>query len=147
MDGGKDDRKQIGAAGGLLWRRGQAGLEIVIVHRSRYDDWSLPKGKLRPGESWKEAALREVREETGFTPRILSFAGAVAYETAKGPKLVRYWNMMACPEKSADPDSGEVAGVVWLQPAAAVRRLSYALERAIVETWAAEITSLPQFSE
>jgi 8-oxo-dGTP diphosphatase len=137
----KDGRKPIGAAGGLLWRSAPAGLEIAVIHRSRYDDWSLPKGKLKPGESWRNAALREVKEETGFDARILGFAGAVAYEVASGPKVVKFWNMAMSGGEQAAPDSGEVTEVSWLSPAEAIERLSYPLERAMVEAWEAEMSA------
>ena len=63
------DAAEVKAAGGVVWRAGDPP-EIVIVHRQRYDDWSLPKGKLDPGEGWEEAALREVEEEVGLRCRL-----------------------------------------------------------------------------
>jgi 8-oxo-dGTP pyrophosphatase MutT (NUDIX family) len=120
----------IQAAGGLLWSRGL----LALIHRSRYGDWTLPKGKLQPGESWESAALREVREETGYRTRLLTFAGAVAYETGKGPKLVRFWNMEPAGPDPEPFDASEVAEVVWLPPAEACQKLSYAVERALVES-------------
>ena len=130
--------KLIGAAGGLLWQDRPNGLRIALVHRSRYDDWTLPKGKLKPGESWLEAALREVREETGRDVRVLEFAGAIAYTTDNGPKIVRFWNMTVCGEAQSDVDATEVETVVWLSPTEAVERLSYPLEKAMVEAWETE---------
>jgi 8-oxo-dGTP pyrophosphatase MutT (NUDIX family) len=128
----------IAAAGGLLWRRTSKGLKIALVHRSRYDDWTLPKGKLNPGESWLEAALREVKEETGRDVCVLGFAGAIAYETDKGPKIVRFWNMTITSEGQSSVDTSEVAEVVWLSPSEATARLSYPLEKAMVEAWETE---------
>jgi len=58
------------AAGGLVWRNSPRGREIALVHRPKYDDWTLPKGKLDPGESWQDGAVREVEEETGFDVRL-----------------------------------------------------------------------------
>ena len=110
----------IEAAGGLLWRNGQ----IALVHRSRYDDWTLPKGKLDIGESPLEAALREVREETGYQAKALGFAGAVAYETSKGQKRVRFWNMVPETEVRQPIDETEVAEIVWMDPADACRKMS-----------------------
>src|SRR5262249_35139313 len=95
----------IRAAGGLLWRDSSAGPEIVVVHRRRYDDWTLPKGKLEEGESWRDAALREVKEETGYDAKILGFAGAIAYTTDKGPKVVRFWHMTSLGRPSTQIDS------------------------------------------
>src|SRR3954468_21263130 len=98
IDSGMFKRRTSGArvtraAGGLLWRTGPAGYEIAVIRREKYQDWTLPKGKLDPGESWEAAAIREVREETGFKAKLLGFAGAAAYSTDKGPKIVRYWHM------------------------------------------------------
>ena len=56
----------VQAAGGVVWRRRDDQIQVLLVHRPKYDDWSLPKGKLEPGETHQEAALREVREETGL---------------------------------------------------------------------------------
>ena len=64
------DAAEVKAAGGVVWRHGEGGVEIVVAHRPRYDDWSLPKGKLDKGESWEQAALREVEEEVGLRCRL-----------------------------------------------------------------------------
>ena len=124
----------IRAAGGLLWRRAGSGYEIAVIHRARHHDWTLPKGKLDPGESWETAALREVHEETGFRAKILAFAGAVAYPTEKGPKLVRFWHMLLEPGPQGPLDD-EVSEVVWLPVEEARQRLDYDLERALLEVW------------
>lgn len=124
----------IRAAGGLLWRSGPSGREIAIVHRERYDDWTLPKGKLDPGESWEQAALREVWEETGCRAEITGFAGAVAYQTEKGAKVVRFWNMRVLKDDGS-PSDGEVDRVVWLSPQVALTKLQYPLEYALLEVW------------
>lgn len=124
--------KIIKAAGALLWRPSATGYELAIIHRQRYDDWTLPKGKLEPGESWREAALREVREETGYSAEILGFAGAVAYQTDKGPKVVCYWHMNAIAQLDQALDQ-EVAEVLWMAPKLARSRLQYPLEQALLE--------------
>lgn len=124
----------IRAAGGLVWRRAKSRYEIIVIRRERYNDWTLPKGKLDPGETWEQAAIREVREETGFRTKILSFAGAVAYPTDKGPKLVRFWHMLTSGPAQARHDH-EVAEVLWLPVPAARERLDYELERALLEAW------------
>jgi 8-oxo-dGTP diphosphatase len=126
----------IKAAGALLWRRSSDGYEIAVVHRRRYDDWTLPKGKLKDGESWRAAALREVREETGYEANILSFAGAIAYQTNGKPKVVRFWHMTARGEPASHIDD-EVAKVFWLTPEVAHGRLEYPLEQALVDVWQA----------
>lgn len=124
----------IQAAGGIVWRRGPSGHEVAIIHRARYGDWTLPKGKWQAGESYPECALREVREETGLSAALLGFAGAVAYFVAERPKVVRFWHMRAesGPVAALDP---EVAEVVWLPVREAGARLDYPLERALLELW------------
>jgi 8-oxo-dGTP diphosphatase len=129
----------IRAAGGVLLRStGDGGLEVAVVHRPRYDDWSLPKGKLQHGESFEEAALREVAEETGFTGHIDGEAGTVWYRDRRGrPKLVRYFRMR--PLHGAFAPGDEVDELRWLEPAEAARTLSYRHDRDLVErTTAAE---------
>lgn len=124
----------IRAAGGLLWHSSGASWEIALIHRSRYDDWSLPKGKLKYGESWQQAALREVLEETGYSAQLAGFAGAVAYTTIQGPKVVRFWHMLAG-EKVAELADDEVSEVLWLKREEALNKLQYPLDRALLEAW------------
>jgi len=83
----------VEAAGGILWRTGPTGREIAIIYRAHYNDWTLPKGKREPGETWQETALREVFEETGCQAQLESFAGATAYAFQAIPKVVLFWNM------------------------------------------------------
>jgi 8-oxo-dGTP pyrophosphatase MutT (NUDIX family) len=122
----------IRAAGALLWQYRGAELQIALVHRDRYDDWTLPKGKLKKSETWQQAAIREVKEETGYDARILDFAGAVAYEVKGKPKVVRYWHMLAQGEPSGKLDS-EVDTVVWLPIDKAIEQLQYPLEQSLLE--------------
>lgn len=124
----------IRAAGALLWRRCSGGYEIAVIHRRRYDDWTLPKGKLQEGESWKQAALREVREETGYHADIVGFAGAIAYQTDSRPKVVRFWHMTVRGEPTPNIDD-EVAEVFWFAPKVALERLQYPLEKALLDVW------------
>jgi 8-oxo-dGTP diphosphatase len=119
------------AAGGVLTRRSASGPEIVLVHRPRYDDWSLPKGKLKRGEAWEAAALREVREETGYRATIASFAAPILYQVDGRPKIVLFWNMRVEDDARFQP-SKEVDAFAWLPPAAARARMSYAVERRLV---------------
>jgi 8-oxo-dGTP diphosphatase len=119
------EQAQVKAAGGVVWRRGDGGVELAVVHRPRYDDWSLPKGKLDPGESWEQAALREVEEEIGLRCRLGPELEPIAYTDHKGrAKAVRYWLM----EPEAIPDfepNDEVDAMRWLTPDDAAATLSY----------------------
>ena len=114
----------VQAAGGVVLRDGR----VAVVHRPRYDDWSLPKGKLDPGESFEDAALREVEEETGLRCRLVRELPAVAYEVRGRPKLVRYWAMEVVGETPFVPGD-EVDEVRWLEPPEALALLSYDRDR------------------
>jgi 8-oxo-dGTP diphosphatase len=117
--------REIHAAGGVVWRPGPAGPEVLLVHRPRYDDWSLPKGKLDPGESFEEAARREVLEETGVSVELGEELTSVRYRDNKGrPKLVRYWVMTADDPGSFEPND-EVDRIRWAGPEEAVGLLTY----------------------
>lgn len=85
----------VRAAGGLVRRRRDDGsTEILVVHRPAYDDWSFPKGKLEPGESEEDAAIREVEEETGLRCALEGDIATTTYRDARGrTKTVRYWLM------------------------------------------------------
>ena len=101
------DTAEVKASGGVVWRRAPGGsAELVVVHRPRYDDWSLPKGKLDPGETWEEAALREVLEEVGLRCRLGDELPSVRYRDNKGrEKAVRYW-LMEPDERSGEATAG-----------------------------------------
>ena len=87
-------RPSVRAAGGAVWRRVPTGVEVVLVHRPAYDDWAFAKGKLEPGETDEEAAVREVREETGLPCRLGTELPSTTYVDGQGrPKMVRYWSM------------------------------------------------------
>ena len=123
------DSEMTFAAGGLLWRTADER-RIAVVHRPRYDDWSLPKGKLEADELLPETAVREVREETGFSAVRREFAGRYQYNVASGPKSVFVWEMTAV-DREEKPDD-EVDELAWLPPREALDRLTYALERDLV---------------
>jgi 8-oxo-dGTP diphosphatase len=123
---------EVQAAGGVVWRRGQDGVEIALVHRPKYDDWSLPKGKLDPGESFEDAALREVEEETGMRCRLGRELGDTRYRDNKDrPKVVRYWAMEDC-QGEFEPND-EVDDLRWVTIDEAKRMLDYDFDRELVE--------------
>jgi 8-oxo-dGTP pyrophosphatase MutT (NUDIX family) len=117
---------EVRAAGGVVWRRRDAGeFEVLLIHRPRYDDWSLPKGKAEPGESDEETAQREVTEETGLVCRLGLDLGEVRYADRFGrPKVVRYWAMEPLEDRGFNPGD-EVDGRRWVSVADAVALLSY----------------------
>ncbi|WBB58444.1 NUDIX hydrolase [Streptomyces sp. WMMC500] len=133
----------IRAAGCVLWRtapRVPGGLEIALVHRPKYDDWSHPKGKLKQGEEPLAAALREVAEETGMACEPGVPLPTTHYRVADGrPKEVRYW--AARTRGGAFVPNDEVDRVVWLPPDAARRRLSHGHDRALVDALLAALPS------
>jgi 8-oxo-dGTP pyrophosphatase MutT (NUDIX family) len=128
----RETEEVVRAAGGLVCRRGEDGaVEIVLVHRPAYDDWSFPKGKLLDGESEPDAALREVEEETGLRCRLMREVGITAYRDSRGrSKTVRYWEM--------DPVSGvlapanEIDEVRWVALGDAAGELTYARDRELL---------------
>ena len=113
---------EIRAAGGVVVRDDG---RIAIVHRPRYDDWSLPKGKLDPGETFEEAALREVWEETGMRCALGDELDPVRYRDNKGrPKIVRYWLMHVEDDPGFVPND-EVDELRWVTPGEAAEQLTY----------------------
>jgi 8-oxo-dGTP diphosphatase len=113
---------EVEAAGGVVID--EEG-RVVVVHRPRYDDWSLPKGKLDAGESFEEAALREVEEETGLRCVLGEELDPVHYRDNKGrPKIVRYW-LMHVEDDPGFVANDEVDELRWLAPGEAAELLSY----------------------
>jgi 8-oxo-dGTP pyrophosphatase MutT (NUDIX family) len=103
--------ERVEAAGGVVVRDGQ----VLLVHRPRYDDWTFPKGKLDPGESFEDAALREVEEETGLRCSLGRELPSTRYEVDGKPKLVRYWLMEPASETPFVPND-ETDELRWLPP-------------------------------
>ena len=125
--------KVIEAAGGVIYTETSSGIKVAIIYRKEYDDWSLPKGKRDPGESWQETALREAREETGCPVKLKEFIGSTAYPVRAGPKVVLFWLMKTKNKKGCklEPNK-EVEMVKWISPGRALKLLDYKDERAIV---------------
>ncbi|HEY8296228.1 MAG TPA: NUDIX hydrolase, partial [Micrococcaceae bacterium] len=100
------------AAGALCWRLRRKELEVLLIHRPRYDDWSWPKGKLDPGETLPETAVREVREEVGLDITLGIPLATINYQVNSGFKEVRYW---AARVDDAEPvaDGREVDALLW----------------------------------
>jgi 8-oxo-dGTP pyrophosphatase MutT (NUDIX family) len=126
----------VRAAGGLVRRRDDDGnYRLAVVHRPKYDDWSLPKGKVDPGESDEQAAVREVEEETGIRCTLGREVGTTRYRDAKGrPKEVRYWLME--PTQAGEPNefrpNNEIDELRWCSAADAGKLLSYEHDRELV---------------
>jgi 8-oxo-dGTP diphosphatase len=127
----------VKAAGGLVWRIGAAGVEVLVVHRPRYDDWSFPKGKVDPDDPTDEhAALREVLEETGLRCSLGRELVTISYLDRKGrDKTVRYWEMRVLSGQFVAND--EVDTMAWLDLEAARGRLSYPHDGDVLDAFAA----------
>jgi 8-oxo-dGTP diphosphatase len=123
------------AGGGIVWRHDEGGeLEIVLVHRPAYDDWSFPKGKLDPDETETQAALREVEEETGLVCRLGPEIGTTRYRDSKRrPKTVRYWEMT--PTAGTLAAANEVDDVRWVPLGEAPGLLTYEHDRRLLDGW------------
>ncbi len=122
---------RVEAAGGVLLRHGEAGAELCVVHRPRYGDWTLPKGKLDPGETFEEAALREVREETGLRCSPVRELASTHYTDGKGrPKIVRYWLMELDGGEFVPND--EVDELRWMTAGEATGTLTYERDRELI---------------
>ncbi len=125
--------KVVRAAGGLVWRTCSGGVEVVIVHRPGYDDWTFPKGKLNDRESELQAALREVEEEIGVRCAIGRDLGTISYVDGRGrPKIVRYWEMTFAGGGALRP-ANEVDEARWVTVADAVGLLTYEHDRGMLD--------------
>lgn len=123
----------IQAAGAVLWRKSdKLKLEIAIIHRPRYDDWTLPKGKVESGESHISAGYREIQEETGYESTFGPEIGTIVYKLEGAPKEVRYW-AAAATVKTGTPNPQEVDEVLWLEPMKAKGKLTNKDDRAIID--------------
>jgi len=132
-------RNPVLAAGGIIWRPTVESneIEVLLVHRPRYRDWTFPKGKLHKGESLLAGAIREVAEETGLSVIVGHRMPAVRYRTIDGPKEVTYWVM--CPRGGEFTANREVDEVRWVPLSRARKKLSYAHDRRLAD----ELDDLP----
>lgn len=130
-------RDAVRAAGGIPWRmHPENGLEVLLVHRPRYDDWSFPKGKCDAGESDKKCALREVEEETGLRGTLGRELPQSEYIDGKGRfKIVRYWEMTL--DDGSFVPNDEVDEVRWATLTRAARLLSYQRDVLVLQSFAA----------
>ncbi len=127
----------IRAAGGVVWRRGADGDEdqVLLVHRPKYDDWTLPKGKRELGETDEQTALREVHEETGLVCRLGEELSESRYVDGRGrPKRVRYWVMTV--ESGAFAPNDEVDEVRWLPLGQVAAALTYERDQPVIQSFA-----------
>jgi len=127
----------VRAAGGVVGRSSTDGrTELVLVHRPKYDDWSLPKGKRDPAETDEQCAVREVEEETGLRCRLGRELLPTSYTDAKGrPKVVRYWAMTVVGERPFVPGD-EIDELRWLAVDDAIELLSYDHDVEVVRSFA-----------
>ena len=128
---------EILAAGGVVIDEESGEPRVLLVHRPRYDDWSFPKGKLDPGETVEQAAVREVKEETGLKCRIIRELQTLRYQVkVKGevrPKVVHYFLMERRSGKIRVPGA-EVDKASWFDLDTAARKLSYGRDRKLLES-------------
>jgi 8-oxo-dGTP diphosphatase len=136
------DPPVIKAAGGILQRSTSRGDEVMVVYRKRHQDWTLPRGKVKDGESFQEAAMREVEDETGCSCRIGNYLGTISYSDNGVPKVVLFWKMTLVEEKGSS-NSEQIGEALWLPVPAAIERLTHAQEKALLS----RVGSLPKQSE
>jgi 8-oxo-(d)GTP phosphatase len=138
MPDSKPGSKLIKAAGGVAWRPGPDGEpEILLVHRQKYDDWSLPKGKVEPGETLPVTAVREVLEEGGARLALGRRLVSVRYNVGGRPKRVHYWAARVLSVDERAVPNSEVDEVTWLPAARAVEKVSYAHDHGVLADFAA----------
>ncbi len=143
MSVSKTSTKLIRAGGAVVTRvHPRRGTEVVIIHRKRYDDWTLPKGKVENGELLPATAVREVLEETGVTIRLNSPLDSVRYPTTSGLKAVDWWIGSAISVVRRAPDA-EVDAVAWLPLRSAMSRLTFEHDHRLVEQCIQQPTTTP----
>ena len=138
MPSNKPESRLIKAAGGVAWRPGPDGEpEILLVHRKKYDDWSLPKGKTEPGEPLPVTAVREVLEEGGARLALGRRLASVRYNVGGRPKRVHYWAARVLSVDDRAVPNAEVDEVDWVPAGRAVERVSYAHDHGVLADFAA----------
>jgi 8-oxo-(d)GTP phosphatase len=121
------------AAGGIVWDNAGEPRRLALVHRPKYDDWSLPKGKPDPGEELAETALREIHEELGVEVDFGPFAGITHYPLKNGrTKVVLYWHMVRRAGESTFKPNAEIDAVEWLDPRSAIRKVTHDVEKELL---------------
>jgi 8-oxo-dGTP pyrophosphatase MutT (NUDIX family) len=126
----------VRAAGGVPYRSVDSRVEVLVVHRPEYDDWSFPKGKCHDGELDDDCVQREIGEETGLEVELERFLGESWYRDAKDrPKVARFWSLR--PVGGEAVAQAEIDGVEWLEPDDARKRLSYDRDREILDAFLA----------
>ncbi|WFE60452.1 NUDIX hydrolase [Micromonospora sp. WMMD712] len=131
-----EGERVIRAAGGVAWRQADGGVLVCLVHRPRYGDWSLPKGKLEPGEHPLLASVREVAEEADVRAVPQVRLPTVRYRSEGRPKVVHYWSMRAVDTGGFQPDT-EVDDIRWLPVGEAARLVSYPHDAEVLTAFAA----------
>jgi len=128
----------IVAAGGVVWRRDIEGeIEVLLVHRPRYDDWSLPKGKAEDGEALISCAYREILEETGLSIKLGPYIGSVEYYVPDGLKSVAYWSASLVEDHSSFHANEEVDQIIWLDLQSAAFKATRESDREILVRFSA----------
>ncbi len=125
----------IQAAGAVVWRKEKKKLKILLIHRPRRNDTSLPKGKLDPGEAAPEAAVREILEETGYRVHLGPPVDTVEYLTDIGPKVVNYWSAEVKDDdfkRNKFLPNEEVSEIEWVSPKKAIRKLTYSRDKDVL---------------
>src|SRR5512146_2908216 len=127
----------IRAAGAVAWRPGPEGAEVLLVHRVKYDDWSLPKGKVEPGEPLPVTACREVAEESGAVITLGQRLAPARYKVNGNPKQVDWWVARVTSVDDGAVPNNEVDQVAWLPLAQALKRVSYKQDASVLSEFAA----------